>query len=69
MVSDYPQGSSPGEYQFVPGVSFTFAPGWGDVAPFVLEHSSQFRASPPYRIRSSKYTADFNEGSCLAETT
>jgi len=59
--SSYPQGTEPGEYRFVPGVDFTFAPGWGNVTPFVLSHSAQFRASPPYRIRSSKYTADFNE--------
>jgi hypothetical protein len=57
----YPQGTNPGEYRFVPGFNFTFAPGWGNVTPFVLQRSSQFRAAPPYRIQSEKYTADFNE--------
>ena len=45
---DYPEGSDPGEYRFTPGTPFAFAPGWGDVTPFVLRDSSQFRARPPY---------------------
>jgi hypothetical protein len=59
--SAYPQGTNPGEYRFVPGFDFTFAPGWGNVTPFVLQHGSQFRAGPPYRVESQKYVADFNE--------
>jgi hypothetical protein len=58
---DYPQGTEPGEYRFVPGLNFTFEPGWADVTPFVLKRSSQFRAGPPYRVQSKKYAADFNE--------
>jgi len=57
----YPQGTNPGEYRFTPGFNFVFAPGWGQVTPFVLNHGSQFRPSPPYRVSSNKYTADFNE--------
>ena len=57
----YPQGTQPGEYRFHSGLPFAFAPGWGNVTPFVLNHSSQFRAGPPYRIDSRKYAADFNE--------
>ena len=59
--TDYPQGTSPGEYRFTPGTPFAFAPGWGDVTPFVLRDSSQFRPGPPYAVTSRKYTADFNE--------
>ena len=62
---DYPQGTEPGEYRFTPGFNFVFAPGWADVTPFVLERSSQFRPNPPYRLRSKKYTADFNEVKAL----
>jgi hypothetical protein len=58
---EYPQGTEPGEYRFVPGFNFTFAPGWANVTPFVLERSSQFRAGPPYQVESQKYAADFNE--------
>lgn len=57
----YPQGTQPGEYRFTPGTPFAFAPGWGDVTPFVLKSSAQFRAAPPYRIDSKKYVRDFNE--------
>lgn len=57
----YPQGTNPGEYRFTPGFDFAFAPGWGNVTPFVLHHSAQFRSSPPYAVKSKKYTADFNE--------
>ena len=41
--------------------TFAFAPGWGRVTPFVLNHGSQFRSGPPYKVRSNKYAADFNE--------
>jgi hypothetical protein len=58
---DYPQGTEPGEYRFVPGANFTFLPGWGNVTPFVLVRSSQFRAGPPYLIKSQNYAADFDE--------
>jgi hypothetical protein len=57
----YPQGDEPGEYRFTPGTPFAFAPGWGDVTPFVLRRSSQFRADLPYDVTSSAYTADFEE--------
>jgi hypothetical protein len=61
IVTDYPQGTNPGEYRFTPGTPFAFAPGWGDVTPFVLRDSSQFRPGPPYPVTSRKYTADFAE--------
>jgi hypothetical protein len=57
----YPQGTQPGEYRFTPGTPFAFAPGWGDVTPFVLRSSSQFRADAPYDVTESAYTADFEE--------
>ena len=57
----YPQGTQPGEYKFTPGTPFAFAPGWGQVTPFVLSESSQFRAAPPFPIDSSSYAEDFNE--------
>jgi hypothetical protein len=57
----YPQGDEPGEYLFTPGTPFAFAPGWGDVTPFVLRRSSQFRADAPYGVTEAAYTADFEE--------
>jgi hypothetical protein len=58
---NYPQGTKPGEYRFTPGTPFAAAPGWGNVTPFVLDDSAQFRPGPPYDVTSKKYTADFNE--------
>jgi hypothetical protein len=59
---DYPQGTQPGEYRFThPDMPFAAAPGWGNVTPFVLHDSAQFRPPPPYAVTSKKYTADFNE--------
>jgi hypothetical protein len=61
VVTDFDQGTEPGEYRFTPGFDFVFAPGWGNVTPFVLAHSSQFRPAPPYRIKSDRYAEDFLE--------
>jgi hypothetical protein len=57
----YPQGTQPGEFRLTPGFDFAFGTQWGNVTPFVLNRASQFRPGPPYKIRSKKYTADFNE--------
>jgi hypothetical protein len=59
--SAYPQGTAPGEYRFTPPFTFAFATGWGDVTPFVLRDSGQFRPGPPDPVTSNAYTADFNE--------
>ncbi len=61
IVADHKQGTAPGEWRFTPGFDFALAPGWGDVTPFVLNDSSQFRPAPPYALTHRKYTADFNE--------
>ena len=63
----YPQGTNPGEWRFTPDFPvpdtspFALAPGWGNVTPFVLRDSAQFRPDPPYALTSKKYAADFNE--------
>jgi len=57
----YPQGTQPGEYRFTPGSDFAFAPGWGDVTPFVLRTAVQFRPGPPYALTSQRYARDFFE--------
>ncbi len=61
LVTDYPQGTRPGEYRFTPGNDFVFAPGWANVTPFVLRDASQFRPGPPYNVRSRKYAEDLEE--------
>ena len=56
-----PQSTMPGVWRFTPGFDFAFMPGWGEVTPFVLDGSSQFRPGPPYDVTGRKYAADFNE--------
>lgn len=60
---DYPQGTEPGEWRFTPDFpfAFAFAPHYGKVTPFVLTHSAQFPAHPPYHLASANYAADYNE--------
>ena len=58
---DFPQGTAPGEWRFTDNAPFAFAPGWGDVRPFVLQHANQFRPSAPYPVTSHPYTLDFEE--------
>ena len=36
-------------------------PGWGHVTPFVMRSGSQFRPGPPPRLRSRRYTRDYEE--------
>jgi hypothetical protein len=57
----YVEGTAPGEYRFTPPFNFAFATGWGDVTPWVLRNSEQFRPGPPDPVTSNAYTADFNE--------
>lgn len=56
-----PKDTEPGEYQCLPDTPFTAFEVWANVTPFVLKDSSQFRPGPPYRVKSDKYAADFNE--------
>jgi hypothetical protein len=62
---NYPEGTQPGEYRFTPGTPFAVAPGWGQVTPFALKESAQFRPGPPYAVTSERYAADFNEVKAL----
>jgi hypothetical protein len=57
----YVPGPNPGDFQFIPGLPFAGFPNWGDVTPFVLTSSSQYRPKAPYAVTSKRYAADFNE--------
>ena len=63
FVFDYTPGTEPGEWRFTPDfpARLAFAPRWGEVTPFVLKRSSQFRSRPPFDLRSRRYAADYNE--------
>ena len=58
---DFPQGTAPGEWRFTDNAPFAFAPGWGDVRPFVLQQAHQFWPAAPYPVTSHPYTLDFEE--------
>jgi hypothetical protein len=60
-----PENPPPGEYQCTPGTPFIVFEVWEDVAPFVLEHSSQYRPGPPTGVTTKKYTDEFNEVKAL----
>jgi len=57
----YVPGPNPGDFQLIPGLPFAAAPGWGDVTPFVLRSSAQYRPKRPYDLQTKKYASDFNE--------
>ncbi|RYZ24882.1 MAG: phosphoesterase PA-phosphatase [Chitinophagaceae bacterium] len=61
------EGTQPGQYRFTapfnapPYNGLYIFPGWGNVTPFGMTNSSQFRPGPPNAVTSAEYTADFNE--------
>ncbi len=59
----YVPGTLPGDHRpdpLNPEQGF-LTPGWGQVAPFVLESGAQFRSSPPPELSSADYTEAFAE--------
>jgi hypothetical protein len=58
---EYPQGTEPGQWRFTPEYPFAFATHWGEVTPFVLRDSAQFRPQAPYHLTSAAYAAEYNE--------
>lgn len=65
IATDHPQGTNPGEWRFTPGTGFAFAPGWGDVRPFVLRSADQVRIAPPLSLRSRAYARELDEVKAL----
>jgi hypothetical protein len=58
----YQPGPNPGDFQFIAGYPpFAAGTGWGNVTPFVLASSTDYRPKRPYDLTSKKYAADFNE--------
>jgi hypothetical protein len=55
-----PEGK-PGKYQCTPGFPFVAFEIWGDVTPFVLQDSAQFRPGPPYDVTDAKFKKDLDE--------
>ena len=49
VVTDYPQGTAPGEYRFTPGFDLRVRAGLGDVTPFVLRGQLAVPSGPALR--------------------
>ncbi|MGH7864590.1 MAG: phosphatase PAP2 family protein [Candidatus Binataceae bacterium] len=60
---DFATSDLPGKWRRDPISLFTIALGafWGDVRPFVLASSDQFRAPVPPELNSAEYTAAYDE--------
>jgi hypothetical protein len=55
-------GTEPGMWRPTPPANLAMAVPWlGNVVPFTLTRSSQFRAGPPPALNSSEYTRDYDE--------
>jgi hypothetical protein len=66
----YTPGTGPGVWQPTPPAFLPAAvPGWGNVTPFTLVSSSQFRPDPPpyFDLTVKKYTDDYNEVKAIGE--
>ena len=57
----YTPGTEPGAYQPTTPNAPVVTPGWGDVAPFVLEDLARFDPPLPYSLENLRYTQDFAE--------
>ena len=71
----YIEGTLPGQYRFTPPFDgppyngFAAVPAWGQITPFGVASSSQFRPDPPYAVNSPQYTADYDEIKGLGAAT
>jgi hypothetical protein len=60
-TESYKEGTSPGQYRFVPGFAFVNMPHWRTVRPFALTSPAQFRVKSPPSLVSSEYARAFDE--------
>jgi hypothetical protein len=67
MGTEYVPSEQPGFWRLDPVSQIPVALGahWGEVAPFVLASTDQFRAPPPPALTSAEYTAAYNEVTAL----
>ena len=57
---DAPGAGDPGVWERI-GTTPALLPGWGDVAPWVMQSGDQFRPEPPPARESELYARDYNE--------
>lgn len=74
----YPQGTEPGQYRSPgnfanPGPNWpanaAYAPDLGELEPFGVLSSDQFRAIPPYSVGSFEYADEYNEVKLLGSNS
>jgi hypothetical protein len=67
MGTEWPTSDQPGHWRQDPIGKAPIALGahWGEVKPFVMRSTSQFRLPPPPAMDSEEYTAAFNEVKAL----
>jgi PAP2 superfamily protein len=68
LGAPYTPGTKPGDYQPTPPVNMVVGAGWSKLRTFAVASSKQFRAPPPYSLRSLDYTMDFNEIKVLGKS-
>lgn len=56
-----PGPAEPGVYQPTPPLNTVFLAGWGELVPFAMRSSSQFRSREPFSVASPRYAGDYNE--------
>jgi hypothetical protein len=56
-----PGRPAPGVYQPTPPLNFVILAGWGELTPFALSSSSQFRSPSALAVNSLQYTKDYRE--------
>jgi membrane-associated phospholipid phosphatase len=61
IEDEYIAGTTAGKWQPTAAGGFAVLPEWGEVAPFALDNSSQFRPVAPPDLTSETYTNDFNQ--------
>jgi hypothetical protein len=61
----FPIGTEPGEWRPVPPLNTNVFSWIGDVRPFSLNTSGQFKVKPDPPLQSAQYTAEFNEVKAL----
>ncbi|WP_439882749.1 vanadium-dependent haloperoxidase [Pontibacter sp. MBLB2868] len=59
----YTGGTAPGVYRanYQPFINLAYAPNMGELTPFGIRSSDQFRDEAPYPLNSSEYVADYKE--------
>jgi membrane-associated phospholipid phosphatase len=64
-----PGPADPGVYQPTTPLNFVLLAGWGELAPFALNSTSQFRPPAPASLKSSAYTFDFAEAKAVGSAS